>query len=144
MEVNGKGFTSGRVLGLDIGDVKIGLATAGVIARIPTPLKTVANDDSLIDVLSDIMQQEEIVMLVVGVPRNLNGEETPQSVKIREQGLVIANTLQKEVIFVDESLSSKRADAYLLEHRNTSATQDSIAACFILEEFIKEAPAVDK
>lgn len=127
--------SSGRILGMDIGDARIGLATAHVVARIPAPIETIANDSSTIHALEAIIIREDVRLIVVGVPRNLSGEETPQSLKIREQAADITRLLGKDVVFVDESMSSKRADAYLAENPKSEAPQDSIAACFILEEF---------
>lgn len=127
--------TDGSVLGLDIGDKRIGLALASVVARLPKPIETFNNDEHLIAKLQKIIEQESISLLVVGVPRNLEGEETSQSHKIRLIGEGIARQLDKEIVFVDESFSSKRADNYLAQNKGQVIAQDSIAACFILDEF---------
>ncbi len=122
------------ILALDVGDARIGLARASAVARLPEPLKALNVTDSVIDDIKNVMIRENIGLLVVGIPRNLKGEETPQSQKIRN----FAKNLEKSdtpMVFVDESLSSKRADSYLAGNKNARADQDSIAACFILEEF---------
>ena len=128
--------TSGRILGLDIGDARIGLAAAHIIARIPAPLETLLNNVDLYAKLREIVAREDIGLLVVGIPRNMQGEETAQSAKIRAQAEDIAKELGIELVFADESLSSRRADDYLAQNKKSGATQDSLAACFILEEFI--------
>jgi putative holliday junction resolvase len=129
--------SSGRILAMDIGGARIGLATAHVVAQIPTPIETVANDESLIPVLKGIVDREDVVLLVVGVPRNLNGEETAHSAQIRKQAEVIAESLNQDIEYIDESLSTSRADKYLSDNKKSSFPQDSIAACFILEEFLR-------
>jgi putative Holliday junction resolvase len=127
--------TEGRILGLDIGDKRIGLAVTHVIAKLPAPIETLPNDENLITSLHEIIKREDIRMLVVGIPRNLKGEETAQSDKIRTQAQRLAKELEQTVIYVDESLSSARADNYISESSKELA-QDSVAACFILEEFL--------
>lgn len=128
--------TNGRILGLDIGDARIGLAAAHVIARLPTPLETVPNDENLHQKLKEIVDREDVSLLVAGIPRNMTGEETAQSAKIRRQAAEIAQNLGINLDFADESLSSHRADEYLGSNKKSDAAQDSLAACFILEEFI--------
>lgn len=128
--------TSGSVLGLDIGDARVGLAVANVIARLPRPVETLPNDAQLVNSLKTVIQRESANLLVIGVPRSLEGLETAQSQAIRAKGTEIAAGLGLEAVFVDESLSSKRADQYLADNKKSHAPQDSIAACFILEEFL--------
>jgi putative Holliday junction resolvase len=122
-------------LGLDVGDVRIGTAIAGSIARIPQPNETVDRTDNPIASLRRIINAEDIEKIVIGIPRNLKGEETPQSAKIRQFATEIEKTLGLPIVFVDESLSSKRADKFLSDQKRQAATQDSIAACFILDEY---------
>lgn len=125
--------TSGRVLALDIGDARIGLASASVIARIPQPIETIKNDENTDDMLRSIVEREDARLLVIGVPRNLEGQETAQSQKIKNHSDRLAVALNQEIVYVDESLSSKRADEMLGHYKG--ADQDSLAACFILQEF---------
>lgn len=125
---------SGRILGLDIGNARIGLASASVIARLPQPIETLANDEALIEQLKAVISREDARLLVVGIPRNMNGEETQQSDAVRELAAHISASIELPLVFADESLSSKRADEYLKQ--TPGAAQDSIAACFILDEFL--------
>ncbi len=124
---------SGRVLGLDIGDARTGLASASVIARLPEPIETLLSLDSLFEQLLLIIEREQAELIVIGLPRNMQGEETQQSKKIRTVGDKIAKVSGKPIVFVDESLSSRRADELLKTYKG--ASQDSISACFILKEF---------
>lgn len=126
---------NGTVLGLDIGDARIGLAVASVIARIPRPIETISNNADTANKLKQVIAREDAGVLIVGIPRNLSGEETAQSQKIRDIAEVYANELGLEMVFVDESFSSKKADEYLAANPKHKIPQDSLAACFILDEF---------
>lgn len=127
--------SSGSILGLDLGGKRIGVAVASVAARLPRPLDLVQNDEQLLPNLEYICKSEDIKLLVVGVPRNLSGEETAQSRHLRNHGEALAKQLQLKVVFVDESLSSHRADEALATSKKPTVSQDSLAACFILDEF---------
>lgn len=122
------------ILGLDVGDVRIGIAIAGSIARIPNPIETVIVDDNTLDLLSKIITRESASKIVIGIPRNLSGDETPQTSKIRQFAEELKQHIEVPIVFVDESLSSKRADTIIGE-KKVNAPQDSVAACFILQEY---------
>lgn len=123
------------ILGLDIGDARIGIARAHTIARLPEPLETIPNDQAMLQTLTEIVKRERADYIVVGVPRNLDGLETAQSAKIRRMAAVITTEVSLPVVFVDESLSSVRADNYLAATKKKKPAQDSVAACYILQEF---------
>lgn len=122
-------------LALDVGKARIGLARAGAIARLPEPLQVIQNDEHVFETIASAMKEHNAPALIVGIPRNSKGEETDQSSTIRQFAEKLANNLGVEIIFADESLSSKRADKYLFENKRASFDQDSVAACFILQEF---------
>lgn len=128
---------SQSIIALDIGAARIGVARAGSIARLPEPLEAISNDDNVFDILKSIIEREEIGLVVIGIPRNLKGEETPQSQVIRDFASRLSGHIELEVVFVDESFSSKRADEYLKGLKKPDVSQDSVAACYILEEFFK-------
>jgi len=127
---------SGYILGLDVGEKRIGAAVASVIARLPQPLNVVSADSSALERIAQLAGQNEVALIVIGIPRNLEGDETPQSRKIRDFAARLKKQVDVPIEFADESLSSVRADSAgrQLDLRNVS--RDSVAACFILEEFL--------
>lgn len=126
---------SHSILALDIGDARIGVARAGAIARLPEPLETIANDSRVHNVVQDIASRENVGLIVIGLPRNMDGGETAQSRSIREFAARLGENMSQEIVFADESLSSVRADKYLSSRKHQDVSQDSVAACYILEEF---------
>lgn len=124
-----------NIVGLDIGDKKIGVARANIIAKIPEALKTLKNDSSFNQNLKDLIHDQATNLVVVGLPRGGRGQETVQTKKVIEFIDQLKHDFAEvEFVFVDESLSSVRADEYL-KGTKYKIDQDSVAACFILQEY---------
>ncbi len=127
---------SGYILGLDVGEKRIGVAVSSVIAQLPQPLNVIVAGDTAIQSILEVIKVEAIEMVVIGVPRNLDGQETAQSASIREFARSLEGHTSVPIIFADESLSSVRAeDMQQATFKNVSS--DSLAACFILEEYFE-------
>lgn len=122
-----------NILGLDIGNTRIGVALANSLARIPSPLTILNNNSDVFDNLKTIIKENEINLVVIGLPRNMKGEETAQSVVSRDFAAKLTAVVDVTVVFADESLSSKRAEQQYPHKKHL----DDIAACFILEEHLK-------
>ncbi len=125
---------------LDVGAVRIGVARANVIAKIAEPLKTVTNDDTVVDTLKEIIEDEKARTVVVGLPQNQNLEDTEQTKFVRD----FVNRLQKEVpvefVFHDEAESSIKAET-VLRRRGDAYPKEAIdaeAATLILQDYIEE------
>lgn len=114
-----------NILGIDVGEVRVGLATAHSLAKLPSPHSVLKNDQEIYQNISDIIKKENIQAIVVGLPRNMKGEETAQSNFSRQFAAELAKYTSIRIDFADESLSSVRASG-----------KDDIAACYILEEYL--------
>ena len=123
-------------LGLDVGEKRIGVALVNTIARLPRPLAILSNDQGIYRKIKQIVEQENVSKLIVGLPRNMSGEETAQSKFTRQFASQLAKDVNVEINFADESLSSKRV-AESNYKKDPSGYLDSIAACFILEEYLE-------
>ena len=125
-----------NALGLDIGEKRIGVARVNMIARIPEPLVALANDDTFQSKLQQIIAEYEPDALIVGLPRNLNGEETPQTNYVKafsQQNLTQYNV---PILFQDETLSSVEAKTRLGGNLQPKGLVDAQAAAIILEDYI--------
>ena len=125
-----------EVIGLDIGSKRIGVARVNTIARIPEPLGILDVDGTELDQLRLIIDTRSPSLVVVGVPKNLSGEETAQSSAIRdwaEQSLspMLAD-LDIQMHYSDESLSSVQARQQQPDKKHI----DDYAACYILESYL--------
>lgn len=131
-----KSTPNGYILALDVGEKRIGVAIASAIAKIPRPLEVVAVSDQVFEQIKEIVNKEGVTLVVAGIPRNLDGAETAQSAQIRVFSQKLAQYLTVPIEHADESLSSVRADEIAAQGVYKGASRDSLAACFILEEFL--------
>lgn len=123
-------------LAIDVGEKRIGLALASTIAKLPRPYMILPNQDGIYNQISQIVKEENVEKVIVGLPRNMSGEETAQSNFSRNFALELASSTGTSIEFADESLSSKRvADSKY--KKDPSGHLDSVAACFILEEYLE-------
>lgn len=129
---------SNNILGVDYGEVRIGLAIANDLARLPRPHGILKNDDKVIVEIGQIIQDENVSDVVIGLPRNQSGQETKQTGIVRDFAKQLEAHISSDISFADESLSSLRAESMRKEIKDRKKGEpiDDLAACFILEEFI--------
>lgn len=126
----------GDILALDIGDSRIGIARAHTIARLPEPLPTLKNDENFIKNLQNLIDKHKPVTIIAGAPYN-RGEQTAQTLKVIEFVDNLKQKVNVPILLVDESYTSKDADDFLSTNTKLKYDQDSVAACYILSEYLK-------
>jgi putative Holliday junction resolvase len=127
-------------VGVDVGDVRVGVAASDPSGLIATPVETVARGRGDLDRLRSLVEEHEAVEVVVGLPRSLSGGEGPAAAKVRAfaSGLAAALApLRVPVRLCDERLSTVSAEAVLREQgrkgRRRRAVVDQAAAVVILQ-----------
>lgn len=127
-------------LALDIGEKRIGVAIADSIGRLASPLTTLAADGTEVVRLQGLILEHDITALVVGLPRNLSGEETAQSQRIREYVRLQLEGFRLPITFQDESLTSVMAEEHLSHRKKGYAKSDidSHAAAIILQDYLDQ------
>lgn len=124
-----------NALGLDIGSKRIGVARINSVARIPEPLVTLENNDSFTVELRKIIDKEAVDLIVVGLPRNMSGEETQQTNIVKDfVDKVLRPSINLPIIYYDETLSSVDAEKYSDDTKKKRGI-DAIAAAEILRYF---------
>lgn len=128
-----------KFMALDYGEKRIGVAMADSQVKIPIPWGVVENQGAeavLVEIL-ELAVRHQIDQIVVGLPRNQQGEETAQSQLARQfaQSLVAA---EQEVFLQDESLTSVLAEERLQQFGKpyTKADIDAQAAAIILQDYL--------
>lgn len=126
------------ILGLDVGEARVGVALANSVARLAGPYVTLANTDSIFEQIHDIIKKEAVELVVVGLPRNLSGEDTDQTRYCRSFGEQLTSFTQ--VVFQDEALTSAQAEAELKARGKAyvKGDVDSLAATYILEDYLND------
>lgn len=126
------------IVALDVGEVRIGIASARTEVRLAYPLATYVNDEHFTERLKLLLGQEQAVQLVVGLPRGLNGQTTAQT----EYVVDFVRSLQQEITvpisFQDEALTSRKAEAELKARKKPfeKGDVDALAATYILEDYL--------
>tara|TARA_Y100001970_G_C13762746_1_gene616600 strand:- start:62 stop:475 length:414 start_codon:yes stop_codon:yes gene_type:complete len=131
-----------RILAIDYGDVRVGLALSDLTCTIAQPFKTLSYDDMdhLINQLSEIITEKQVNKIVVGIPYNMKGDDTQQTTKVRKFVSILEENLGYKIIFVDERLTSSEAEKFMhqmdIKTGFNKAKIDKIAASIILQEYI--------
>lgn len=130
--------TPKSVLALDVGEKRIGVALTSLEARLPRALVTLSNDENFISKLTEIVNNEAVDTIVIGLPRGLNGQHTGQTETVEDFAKNLSQHLALPMIFQDEAVTSKRAEAEL-EGRGKPYQKsdiDALAAVYILEDWL--------
>lgn len=102
-----------RVLGVDFGQKRIGLAVSDPTGTIASPLDTVkrrAGKRPPLNRIADAAREWEVRHVVVGLPLALSGEENAWCAEVRAMGHKLAERLELEISFVDERMTSVQAE----------------------------------
>ena len=135
-----KTINGSTIIALDVGAQRIGVARASTIAKIAAPLTTVINDATIMQTILHVLKQEDAGALVVGLPRNLQSQETDQTRSVRTFVQKLQEQTDIPVYFQDEALTSNKAEAELNARKKPFAKGDvdALAATYILEDFLQE------
>jgi putative Holliday junction resolvase len=128
------------ILALDIGEKRIGVAIARAGLTIAQTYTTLSNDDTTVPTLKQIFSTEGIETLVVGLPRNLSGDDTAQTRSVREFAAQLQRDLGCDIEFQDEALTSHTAEELLKQSGKPYAKPDidAMAAALILQDYLEE------
>jgi putative Holliday junction resolvase len=104
----------GRRLGVDVGDVRVGVATCDPEGLIATPVETIQQGRDAIPRLVALVHEYEAIEVVVGLPVSLSGREGPAAAKGRAFAVELAAAVAPvSVRLVDERMSTMTADSHL-------------------------------
>lgn len=136
----------GRVLGLDLGDARIGVAISDDRRRIAVPLGTVRTGAPAdVKAIADLVIEHEVTLVVVGHPLHLSGEAGERAHHAERFAEALGALLDVPVVLQDERLSSVEADRALREvgasGRERRRTVDRSAATVILQAWLDAAGA---
>lgn len=129
------------IMALDYGDKRVGVAVAHVVARLPRPLTTLPNTETLLDDIRKLVEQENVGVVVVGLPRGMDGGYTEQTRKTEAFAQELTDTLEIPVELTDETLTSVDAESMLGGAPRNKGEIDAVAAGFILERYLADHPA---
>jgi len=130
-----------RALGIDHGDARIGLAISDELGMLAHPLKTLEAKGRPVQEITAIVAEKKIEIIILGLPRNMNGTEGPASEKVRAFAEKLKAAIPGcPVKFWDERLTSVAAQRSLHEAgRDTKKSRsviDQAAAQILLQTYL--------
>ena len=131
-----------RVLALDIGQARVGVAVCDPNMRVASPVCVLPTDQVLGNArpFRQVLEDWEPELLLSGLPRTMAGEEGPQAAFIRDAAARIGKACDLPVEFVDERLSSSEAKRILrekgLSEKQMRGKIDMIAASLFLQAWL--------
>ena len=131
----------GRILGVDYGDSRIGLALSDLNKIIASPFKTIKNKgfDKTKKEIFDIIRENKVELIVLGLPVSMSGTETNQTKKVRKFQSFIQD-FDIPIEMQDERLSSFTAKKSLIQQKIKTGHNkhfiDSTAAAIFLQQYL--------
>jgi putative Holliday junction resolvase len=132
-----------RILGIDPGKVRIGLAISDAERRLASPLAVYTRKDDKQDAtfFRRTVEQEEAGLLVVGLPVHTDGREGVQAQEARALGAKLQTWTGLPCIFWDERFTTRFAESELwtagLTHRRRKERRDQVAAQMLLQSYLE-------
>ncbi|MFQ1001174.1 Holliday junction resolvase RuvX [Modestobacter sp. SSW1-42] len=140
-------WVPGRRLGVDVGTVRVGVAVSDATGMLASPLVTLrrAKDQSDLDRLAELVVTEEVVEVVVGLPKHLSGASGASARDASAYAEALASRIGNvPVHLVDERLSTVTAASHLraggITARNQRSVIDQAAAVVILQSHLDGRP----
>lgn len=132
-----------KVMGLDIGTKRIGIALSDFLFLTAQPCETINREpeDKAIEKITDICTQNNVQKIVVGLPKNMNGTIGEQAHDCENfANLIKLNIPDCEIIFEDERLTSRQAENILAmqgkKYTKNKGLVDLKSACIILQQYL--------
>ena len=125
-----------RILGIDYGASKIGLALADNETKIAFVYKTIDNDKSFFQKLAQIIAEEAVEKVIIGIPSHTNSEKVEYAGE--KAGKIIEEKIGIPVAYQNEMFTTKMAQANLIERgvKGIKRFDDQEAARLILQEWL--------
>nr|WP_066647514.1 Holliday junction resolvase RuvX [Christensenella timonensis] len=132
-----------RIIGLDVGDKRIGIALSDLLMITAQPVETYTRtqeEQSDIEYLVGLMEKNDVDKIVCGLPKNMNGTIGEQAEKVQAFAEKLKEASGKQLVYWDERLTTKSAHRTLLEadvsRKKRKKVVDKIAAVYILQGYM--------
>jgi putative Holliday junction resolvase len=135
-----------RVLGLDVGDRRIGVAVSDETGLLASPLRTLERVGPKKDLraVAALVREHGAAGIVVGLPRNMDGSIGPQAEKVRSFAEALKPLARVPVQYWDERLTTVEAEQILIERdvsrQRRKGLVDQVAAVLILQGYLDAQP----
>lgn len=131
-----------RILALDHGTKRIGVAVSDELQMIAQPLEYIPAEPfaDFLKRLKEILQEKEVEIILVGLPRNMDGSHGPATLKVEAFVAALRNAITIPIQMQDERLTSVQANRVLLQANvrrdKRKEKVDKMAAAILLQSFL--------
>ncbi|MFA6588073.1 MAG: Holliday junction resolvase RuvX [Patescibacteria group bacterium] len=128
-----------KILGIDWGEKRLGLAISQDEAwAFPWKILEIQSFTQGIEMLANIVEEQKIEKVVVGMPIGMDGKDTKQTSRVREVVADLGHVLNMPIEMIDERLTSEAAKKLQFESGKTTKNIDAQAATQILQTFLDQ------
>jgi putative Holliday junction resolvase len=128
-----------RVLGIDYGERRVGIAISDPMGMTARPLEVVPRG-AAVPRIAELVREHDVATIVVGMPTSLSGGTSASAESARTLGKELGRATGADVRYVDERFTSRIAEDALLEagmkRRDRRHTVDKVAAAIILQSYL--------
>ena len=131
-----------RILALDHGTKRVGVAISDELKMIAQPLEFIPAEPvaDFLERLKELIQQKEVELLLLGLPRNMDGSYGPAALKVQEFAAVLKDKIAVPVKLWDERLTSAQAHRFLIQggvrRKERKEKVDKTAAAILLQSYL--------
>ncbi len=125
-----------KLLGIDYGRKRVGLAIGDDQMKIASPFKTVQNGKQIIDEIKKICYNEKAEKVIIGIPKHLSGRKHELTSEIKKFGDLLEGKLGLPIIYEDERLTSRVAQEKSKGLSKNKEKLDELSAQEILQSYL--------
>ena len=131
-----------RILAIDHGTKRMGIAVSDELGMIAQPLEFIPTEPfaKFLDRLKEITREKQVELILVGMPRNMDGSYGPAALKVQEFVAVLKDAITVPIKTLDERLTSVQAHRFLTEAevrgRQRKDKVDKSAAAILLQSYL--------
>ena len=129
-----------RLLGIDYGKARIGIAISDEEKIIATPLETIKNQKDYLDIILNLIKEKNVEKTIIGLPLLMSGKDSDFTTEVREFAKKIKTLSNIEVVLWDERLTSKEVEKFLIsekiKRKKRAKLVDSMSAVLILQSYL--------
>ena len=130
-----------RIMSIDYGTVRIGIALSDPLQIIANPFRVIQNSgEEIFSEINSIIKSEKVGKIILGLPVNLEGKDTKKTIEVRDFFEKLKNWISIPIIYWDESYSSVEAEEILKKMgksiKESRKVVDKFAASIILKSYL--------
>ena len=131
-----------RILAIDHGTVRMGIALSDELKMIAHPMEYIPAEPfgAFLDRLKQILRDKEVELVLIGMPRNMDGSYGPAALKVQEFVTALKDAITVPIRTWDERLTSAQANRFLIQgnvrREKRKEKVDSMAAAILLQSYL--------